>query len=158
MEFDFLQKNFPDCKVILKDVGCGTFAEVYASDETEPVKVFLEDIDHQPYTVCFSYQHVHCFNEEEAVEWTKSFLSGERSAIEFFIGDKPCVGGDIESIAPENFTTEYFKTCPFAQFILSKPIPENLNFKVRSVLKKFCFDGYFEKTAKNFTVIIDPLT
>ena len=83
MEFDFLQKNFPDCKVILKDVGCGTFAEVYASDETEPVKVFLEDIDHQPYTVAFAFQHIHC-DAAEAVGYIREFLSGERASIEFF--------------------------------------------------------------------------
>ena len=111
MNFDFLQKKFPDCKVILKDIGYGTFAEVYAADEAEPVKVFYEGDDPQPYTVAFAFQHIHC-NEAEAVGYIGKLLSGEKSAIEFFVGDHPIVGGDIDSIAPEDFTENYFKTRP----------------------------------------------
>lgn len=157
MNFDFLQKKFPDCKVILKDIGYGTFAEVYAADEAEPVKVFYEGDDPQPYTVAFAFQHIHC-NEAEAVGYIGKLLSGEKSAIEFFVGDHPIVGGDIDSIAPEDFTEDYFKTCPFAAYILSRPIRFGLHFKVRSVLKKFCFDGRIEKTGEKINFVIKPIT
>ena len=117
------------------------YAKIYTDAASEPVTVYYESDDCQPYTVCFSYQHVHCFSETDAVEWAEEFLSGKKSAIEFFIGDRPCFGGDIEGMLPEAFTAEFLKGTPFGDMIFSRPVPEGLSFKVRSANKAFCFDG-----------------
>lgn len=140
MEFDFLRKHYPDKSITLgtDEYGCA-FAEI--ETEGEPVTVWYEERDSQPYMVCFSFQHIHCFDKEDALEWTESFLSGEKSAIEFFIGDRPGFGGDIDSVRPENFTAEYLKSTWINDYLFSRAIPENLICKVRSVKKEFCFDA-----------------
>ena len=157
MELDFLRAHYPNRRITIRTNEHGhAFAEI--ETEGEPVTVWYDAEDPQPYMVCFAYQHIHCFNEEDALEWTEEFLSGEKSAIEFFVGNRPIVGGDIDSVAPEDFTEDYFKTCPFAAYILSRPIPFGLHFKVRSVLKKFCFEGRIEKKGEKINFVIHPIT
>ena len=150
MNFDFLQKHFPDCRIVLRDIDGDTFAEVYTSDEADPVKVFYEGEDHQPYTVCFAFQHIHC-DETQAVGYIKEFLSGERASIEFFIEDRPCFGGDIEKSALENFSAETLASLFGSYFTQGK---YKFTIKVRSALPHNNFDGHFEKDADGKAVFV----
>lgn len=158
MIFDFLIKHYPEREITVKTNGQGdAFAEI-SSDSEEKVTVWYDSIDPVTYIVCFSFQHAHCFTEAQVFDEADAFLSGDKSAIEFFTGDRAVFGGDIESISPENFTTEYFEATPFAQIIFSRPLPENLHFKVRSTLKKYSFDGHFKKKDEKIIVVIDPIS
>lgn len=150
MNFDFLQKHFPDCRIALKDIDGGTFAEVYASDEADPVKVFYEGVDHQPYTVCFAFQHIHC-DEEEAVGYIREFLTGEKSSIEFFLDDRPCFGGDIRKSDLENFSAEKLASLFGSYFTQGK---YKFTIKVRSALPYNNFDGHFEKDTDGKSVFV----
>lgn len=153
-KLDFLKEHFKNYTVTVTEPdNDDPYAKIDADADSEPVTVYYESDDCQPYTVCFSYQHVHCFNETDAVECAEAFLSGKKSAIEFFIGDRPCFGGDIEGVLPDAFTTEFLKGTPFGDMIFSRPVPEGLSFRVRSANKAFCFDG---KILPDQTITVIP--
>ena len=140
MELDFLRAHYPNRRITIRTNEHGhAFAEI--ETEGEPVTVWYDAEDPQPYMVCFAYQHCHCFTENQVFDETDAFINGEKASIEFFIGDRRCVGGDIDSVRPENFTGEYLKSTWVSDHILNREIPENLTCKVRSVKKEFCFDA-----------------
>lgn len=139
--FEFLTDYFDESFIFTDTNEYGTAYAIIFTEDGNEVRVFYENCDHQPYTVTFAYQHVHCSDEAEVIRYAEDYLTGKRASIEFFIGDRPCFGGDIESVLPESFTAEYLRSSPFGNIIFSRPIPEGLSFKVRAAKKEFCFDG-----------------
>ena len=140
MELDFLKKHYPDKRITVhtNEHGCA-FAEIETEDE--PVTVWYDAKDPQPYMVCFAYQHCHCFTENQVLDETDAYISGEKACIEFFVGERRCFGGDIDAVLPEHFTSEHLKSTWVSDHILSRELPESLICKVRSVKKEFCFDA-----------------
>ena len=58
--------------------------------------IFVE-YDSGEYTVYFATDHAHIEDADAVAEWIRSVVDGEICAIEFFLGDRPCFGGAIES-------------------------------------------------------------
>lgn len=56
---------------------------------------YVRDDEYDPFTVRFSYQHVHLPDESSTKEWIDKIICGELFAIEFFKDGRDCFGGEI---------------------------------------------------------------
>ena len=92
----FIKSAFPEYVVQFLDHS--TEAILVNPFYDENIKVYYyEDDDFSPFCVCFSFQHCHFTDEEYAIEWIRSIISGDKFAIEFFKDGKQRFGGDIDA-------------------------------------------------------------
>ena len=63
----------------------------------DPIRVYVEDIPREPYTVGFSFQHRHLATVDEVVAYASDIMSGNVFAIEFFKDGYRRFGGDLDA-------------------------------------------------------------
>ena len=63
----------------------------------EPIRVYVEDDPHWPYTVGFSFQHRHLATVDEVVAYASDIMNGNVFAIEFFKDGYRRFGGDLDA-------------------------------------------------------------
>lgn len=63
----------------------------------DPIRVYVEDDPHWPYTVGFSFQHRHLATVDEVVAYASDIMNGNVFAIEFFKDGYRRFGGDLDA-------------------------------------------------------------
>ncbi len=108
----------------------------------DPIRVYVEDIPHTPYTVCFSFQHRHLATVDEVVTYAGDIMSGNVFAIEFFKDGYKRFGGDLD--AQEVRELSYDRLAQFLGcFGASRLIDVVDSCKVRGWARDADFDATF---------------
>ena len=101
--------------------------------------IFVE-YDSGEYTVYFATDHVHIEDADAAAEWIRSVVDGKICAIEFFLGDRPCFGGSIDSSKLPNISYSVLENDDI--FCFPDPLFSRAdNFKIRDWSGKNNIDG-----------------
>jgi hypothetical protein len=108
----------------------------------EPIRVYVEDDPHWPYTVGFSFQHRHLATVDEVVAYAGDIMNGNVFAIEFFKDGYRRFGGDLD--AQEVRELSYDRLAQFLGcFGASRLIDVVDSCKVRGWARDADFDATF---------------
>ncbi len=146
MHLDFLHDYFSNYETLNYETMCGNKLEtewlyIKNPDYSEPIKVYYEPNDHEPYMICFATQHLHIADKKELVEAISKFANGSIAAIEFYHNGKNCFGGQIETEHLSNITYDSLRE----YFRYPKNDLSNLTFRIYAWNKSFCYEGSFIK-------------
>ena len=121
-------------------------------DENITVEYYEEDAL-TPFCVCFSFQHSHCTDEDDVVDWINEIICGKKCAIEFFVGERGCFGGDILVKDLQSLTYEVLEQYT-GYFGVMKLVDLVDSFKVRGWAKENNFDCYFARERNGLLSIV----
>ena len=118
-------------------------AIIYNPNSEEHLYVEYDNADEfSPYTLSFSFQHVHLPDEESAKEWTDAIIIEDIFAIEYFKGEERIFGGQISSRKLVDLSYDLLEQ-DTGYYGITKLFRIADHFKVRGWSKKNDFDGYF---------------
>lgn len=90
----FLAKYLPALRV---DVSVDLrSAVIYNPAGHEHLYIYDDGDEYEPFTLCFSYQHVHAADADDAAAWIDDILNERVLAVEFFRGQERLFGGQID--------------------------------------------------------------
>ncbi|MBQ3100388.1 MAG: hypothetical protein IJC50_05285 [Clostridia bacterium] len=150
-DFSFLSEIYKDFEVVFFPEEEYIRAKILAENEKDIFVGFdLGDIG-TPYYLGFTFNHWHLSSEKELVEYIDEIIADKRMSIEFFVGLRPQMGGDLTSDDLSNLSFESlcdrFPSCKNNSF--------GLNFKIRSFSGKYDIDAHFERVGKKFKIVYD---
>lgn len=137
MQLDFLKQRYTQYRVEISTDGERERADITNGQSGDRIRVWYDSADREKYMFCYAYQHIHTDSEEVLLGYINDYMSGRKASIEFFAGDRRCFGGDIDALVLDHLTYEALCQC-YPRFDLSE-----MNFKVRSWNRAYCFDGCF---------------
>ncbi len=137
----FLSKYIPLYRVDVSDDLHS--AVIYNPSSEEHLYVEYDNSDESwPYTLSFSFQHVHLIDERDAEEWIDEFLNEESFAIEYFMGEERKLGGQISADELKNLSYELLED-DTGYYAMTKLYEVADRFKLRGWSGKNDFDGFF---------------
>ena len=108
----------------------------------DSIRVCMENDVHEPYMVCFSFQHRHLATADEVIAYVSDIIGGNVFAIEFFKDGRKRFGGDLD--AQEVRELSYDMLARFLGcFGASELIDVADSFKVRGWAQDGDFDAKF---------------
>ena len=128
-------------------------AIIYNPNSEEHLYIEHDTMDEfSQYTLSFSFQHIHLYDEKSAKTWIDDILSENVFAIEYFKDGERIFGGEISSCELSNLSYEFLEQ-DTGYYGMTKLFQLVDCFKVRGWSKNNDFDGYF--VTKNNAVQID---
>ena len=132
-------------------------AIIYNPHQQEHLYVEYDSADDfSPFTLCFSFQHVHLPDRESAAEWIDDILHENIFSIEYFKGENRHFGGQISAADLANLSYELLEQ-KTGYYGSTKLYALADCFKVRGWTQKNDFDGYFVKKADGTQIRIVPV-
>ena len=140
MHFDFLKELFS--KYVVEICFEEDVETVYIRNSLFdfPIVVHYFPDDYYKYLLCFATQHRDTSSKDDLISYISSFINAEKAAIESYKDGMNRFGGEIETAALDDLTYNSL-SLKFDYHDL-----KDFTFSVRAWDKRFCFDGYFEKS------------
>ena len=132
-------------------------AIIYNPHQKEHLYVEYDSADdYSPFTLSFSFQHVHLTDRESAAEWIDDILHENIFSIEYFKGENRHFGGQISAADLANLSYELLEQ-KTGYYGSTKLYALADCFKVRGWTQKNDFDGYFVAKDDGIQIRIVPV-
>lgn len=123
-------------------------AVIYNPNSEEHLYIAYDSADESfPYTLSFSFQHVHQADQKSAAEWIEDILSERLFSIEFFLGEDRRFGGQISASDLNKLSYEFLEQYT-GYYGSTKLFHIADNFKVSGWTEKNDFHAFFTKNGK----------
>ena len=151
VDFSFLSEKYKGHEVVFFPEEEYIRAKILAGNEKD-ISVGFDTADvATPYYLGFTFNHWHLSSEKELVEYIDEIIADKRMSIEFFVGLRASMGGDIT--LDEVLDLSYESLCE--RFPSCKNNPFGFNFKIRSFSGKYDIDAHFERVGKKTVIVYD---
>lgn len=132
-------------------------AIIYNPHQEEHLYIEYDSADEfSPFTLSFSFQHVHVNDQDSAAEWIDDILHENIFSIEYFREEQRRFGGQISAMDLANLSYELLEQGT-GYYGSAKLYRLADCFKVRGWTKKNDFDGYFITKDNGIQINIVPL-
>ena len=140
-ELSFIAKYIPEHRVDISDDLCS--AIIYNTYSEDHLYVEYDRSDEfTPYTLSFSFHHIHLIDQESADEWVDEIINERVYAIEYFKGECRVLGGQISAEDLENLSYDFLEE-DTGYYAMTKLYEVADHFKLRGWSRKNDFDGHF---------------